>query len=256
MREYTNATFLVGEKYDFRGRPVLLLRRPGKGLRPEVLGLRDRCRRQAAPRPDHEEPALRLPAAQEALLPLRRGHGLLDHRHQERGLPQGRQNFAPPAVPTRPARSSTPWASPSQPTAPRTCGPWPCCRCCWATSASPAAASTPCAASPTSRARTDYGLLFHLLPGYLKSPEFDNVDLKAYNGKWTPKTKDPKSANWWGNTPKYMTSLLKAWYGDNATAENDFCYSYLPKRMGNYAYGKIMEQDGQGRDWKGWSAWG
>jgi formate dehydrogenase major subunit len=70
---------------------------------------------------------------------------------------------------------------------------------------------------------TDYGLLFHLLPGYLKSPEFDNVDLKAYVEKWTPKNKDSKSANWWGNTPKYVTSLLKAWYGDNATAENDFC---------------------------------
>ncbi len=93
---------------------------------------------------------------------------------------------------------------------------------------------------------TDYGLLFHLLPGYLKSPEFDNVDLKAYLEKWTPKTKDTKSANWWGNTPKYMVSLLKAWYGDNATAENDFCYSYLPKRMGNYSYIKIMEKMGKG----------
>ncbi len=57
---------------------------------------------------------------------------------------------------------------------------------------------------------TDYGLLFHILPGYLKSPEFDNVDLKTYLEKWTPKTKDKKSANWWGNTPKYTVSLLKA----------------------------------------------
>ena len=93
---------------------------------------------------------------------------------------------------------------------------------------------------------TDYGLLFHLLPGYLKSPEFDNVDLKAYVEKWTPKTKDPRSINWWGNTPKYITSLLKAWYGDNATAANDFCYSYLPKRMGSYAYNKILEKMGKG----------
>ena len=93
---------------------------------------------------------------------------------------------------------------------------------------------------------SDYGLLFHLLPGYLKSPEFDNVDLKAYVEKWTPQTKDPKSINWWGNTPKYVTSLLKAWYGDNATAANDFCYSYLPKRMGSYAYNKIMERMGKG----------
>ena len=93
---------------------------------------------------------------------------------------------------------------------------------------------------------TDYGLLFHILPGYLKSPEFDNVDLKSYVEKWTPKTKDPKSANWWGNTPKYITSLLKAWYGDHATKENGFCYDYLPKRMGNYSYVKIMEKMGKG----------
>jgi len=93
---------------------------------------------------------------------------------------------------------------------------------------------------------TDYALLYHILPGYLKSPEYNNVDLKAYNEKWTPTTKDSKSANWWGNTPKYMTSLLKAWYGEHATAENDFCYDYLPKRMGNYSYVKILEKMGKG----------
>ena len=93
---------------------------------------------------------------------------------------------------------------------------------------------------------SDYGLLFHLLPGYLKSPEFDNVDLKSYLEKWTPKTKDKKSANWWGNTPKYIVSLLKAWYGESATAENGFCYDYLPKRSGNYSFMKLMEKMGKG----------
>ena len=94
---------------------------------------------------------------------------------------------------------------------------------------------------------TDYGLLFHLLPGYLKSPEFDNVDLKSYLEKWTPKTKDKKSANWWGNTPKYTVSLLKAWYGEHASAENGFCYDYLPKRSGNYSFMKLMETMGNGK---------
>jgi formate dehydrogenase-N, alpha subunit len=93
---------------------------------------------------------------------------------------------------------------------------------------------------------TDYGLLFHLLPGYLKSPEFDNVDLKAYLEKWTPKTKEKKSANWWGNTPKYTVSLLKAWYGDNATKENGFCYDYLPKRSGNYGFTALMAKMAKG----------
>jgi formate dehydrogenase major subunit len=89
---------------------------------------------------------------------------------------------------------------------------------------------------------TDYAILYHILPGYLKVPTYDNKNLKAYNDKWTPKTNDKQSANWWGNTPKYMTSLLKAYWGDAATEKNDFCYDYLPKRSGNYSFIKLMER--------------
>ena len=89
---------------------------------------------------------------------------------------------------------------------------------------------------------TDYAILYHILPGYLKVPTYDNVDLAAYNDKWTPETNDSQSANWWSNTPKYMTSLLKAYWGDAATEKNDFCYDYLPKRSGNYSYIRLMER--------------
>ncbi len=76
---------------------------------------------------------------------------------------------------------------------------------------------------------TDHCLLFHILPGYLKTPQASLPTLKAYNDEFTPKTADPKSANWWGNYPKYSVSLLKAFFGDNATPANDFGYSWLPK---------------------------
>lgn len=89
---------------------------------------------------------------------------------------------------------------------------------------------------------TDYAILYHILPGYLKVPTYDNSTLAAYNKKWTPTTNDPQSANWWSNTSKYMTSLLKAYWGDAATAENDFRYDYLPKRSGNYSFLKLMER--------------
>lgn len=89
---------------------------------------------------------------------------------------------------------------------------------------------------------TDYAILYHILPGYLKVPTYDNKDLSTYNAKWTPKTNDKQSANWWANTPKYMTSLLKAYWGDAATEQNDFCYDYLPKRSGNYSFIKLMER--------------
>jgi formate dehydrogenase major subunit len=76
---------------------------------------------------------------------------------------------------------------------------------------------------------TDHCLLFHILPGYLKTPKASQPTLKAYNDKYTPKTKDPMSANWWGNYPKYSVSLLTSFFGKNATKANDFGYAWLPK---------------------------
>ncbi len=76
---------------------------------------------------------------------------------------------------------------------------------------------------------TDHGLLFHLIPGYVPSPNAkDHATLEAYN-LTTPQTADPMSINWWSNRPKYLVSMLKAWYGDAATKKNDFCYDWLPK---------------------------
>jgi formate dehydrogenase major subunit len=76
---------------------------------------------------------------------------------------------------------------------------------------------------------TDYGLLFHILPGYNPTPTATIIDLKTYIEKFTPKTKETRSVNWWGNRPKYITSYLKAIYGDKATKENEFGYAWLPK---------------------------
>jgi formate dehydrogenase major subunit len=76
---------------------------------------------------------------------------------------------------------------------------------------------------------TDHGILFHILPGYLPSPTAALDDLKDYIEKFTPRTKEARSVNWWGNRGKYITSYLKAIHGDKATRENDFGYSWLPK---------------------------
>ena len=76
---------------------------------------------------------------------------------------------------------------------------------------------------------TDHGILFHILTGYLPTPTASLATLADYIGKFTPTTKEPKSVNWWGNRGKYITSYLKALYGDRATKENDFGYSWHPK---------------------------
>jgi formate dehydrogenase major subunit len=75
---------------------------------------------------------------------------------------------------------------------------------------------------------TDQGLLFHIIPGYLPTPRAQWITLADYN-KTTPASKDPRSVNWWKNRPKYLISLLKSMYGEKATKENEFGYSWMPK---------------------------
>jgi len=102
---------------------------------------------------------------------------------------------------------------------------------------------------------TDHGLLFHILPGYLKTPTASMPTLADYNEKNTPKTKEPKSANWWGNTPKYSASLLRSFYG--AEVPLDDAYSYLPKidDGANYSWLTIFDKMYKGQ-FSGFFAWG
>lgn len=104
---------------------------------------------------------------------------------------------------------------------------------------------------------TDHGLLFHILPGYLPTPTASIVDLGAYNEKFTPKTKESKSVNWWSNMPKYMVSYLKAIYGDKATKDNDFGYQWLPKldEGQNGSWLVLFDQMFKGK-FEGFFAWG
>jgi formate dehydrogenase major subunit len=78
---------------------------------------------------------------------------------------------------------------------------------------------------------TDLELLYHELPGYMAMPLRDvHPDFKTYVEKETPK------GGYWVNKPKFFVSLLKAFYGDAATKENDFGYDWLPKRASADAY--------------------
>lgn len=91
---------------------------------------------------------------------------------------------------------------------------------------------------------TDMALLFHILPGYLATPETKDTTVDEYAKRYYEgKNTNPKSADWWSNGRKYLVSLLKAWYGANAKPENDFAYNYLPKReVGvNYSHVAMFE---------------
>lgn len=77
---------------------------------------------------------------------------------------------------------------------------------------------------------TDIPTLYDLLPGYLPMPSElrDEQHLAGYISRAKP-------TGWWANMSKYIVSLLKAYYGDVATAENDYCYDYLPQVVGDYS---------------------
>ncbi|TWH70322.1 formate dehydrogenase major subunit [Micromonospora olivasterospora] len=78
---------------------------------------------------------------------------------------------------------------------------------------------------------TDIPTLFNLLPGYLPMPHhaahvtFDD---------WVDSIRHPHQKGFWGNSRAYAASLLKAYWGDAATPENDFCYGYLPRMTGDH----------------------
>ncbi len=104
---------------------------------------------------------------------------------------------------------------------------------------------------------TDHCLLFHILPGYLKVPINTDTSLDTYLERTTPQSNDPNSANWWQHTPKYVVSLLKAWYGDAASKDNQFSFHYLPKIEAgkNYSHISLFEAMNSGVI-KGLMCWG
>ncbi len=90
---------------------------------------------------------------------------------------------------------------------------------------------------------TDMGA-WDKLPGYLHMPRANNASLAEYVRARSPRPLRPNSLNYWSNTSKFMVSLLKAYYGANATRENDFGYHYLPKiaEGGNHSWGVLFDR--------------
>src|SRR6185369_14879759 len=97
---------------------------------------------------------------------------------------------------------------------------------------------------------TDMAGIFDNLPGYLKVPAPADTDFAAYTKRITPAASKPTewdSFNYWGNTPKFAVSFLKAMYGDAAKKENDWAFNYLPKVDRNYSWTQIWDNMYQGK---------
>ncbi len=84
---------------------------------------------------------------------------------------------------------------------------------------------------------TDIPTLYNILPGYLPMPhahETTNLDLYA--------DRNSPPAGFWGNTKAYVVSMLKAWFGEAATPDNDFCFDHVPRISGDHShYQTVMD---------------
>ena len=85
----------------------------------------------------------------------------------------------------------------------------------------------------TIQGSTDIATLYNLLPGYLTAPSAQLPEHTTLNG-WIDH--EMPMTGWWANGRKYMVSILKAWYGDAATRDNQWGYEFLPKNVGDHSH--------------------
>jgi formate dehydrogenase major subunit len=84
---------------------------------------------------------------------------------------------------------------------------------------------------------SDIPTLFDLLPGYIPMPH-----AHEHGGLQEFIEADSAEKGFWGNASDYVVSLLKAWWGETASAENDYCWDYLPRLTGSHStYDTVME---------------
>ncbi len=88
---------------------------------------------------------------------------------------------------------------------------------------------------------SDIPTLFDLLPGYIPMPQaHSHQNLASFIRD------DSAQRGFWADLDAFLVSLLKAYWGDAATAENDFCFDYLPRITGSHSTYETVQaqQDG------------
>lgn len=94
---------------------------------------------------------------------------------------------------------------------------------------------------------TDMCAYSEVLSGYQSAPTEADVDRATYLAARTGKPMRPNQMAFTQNFAKWNTSLMKAYYGNAATAENDFAYDWVPKRDTGYDILAIFERMHQGK---------
>ena len=77
---------------------------------------------------------------------------------------------------------------------------------------------------------TDIPTLYNILPGYIPMPHpHAHETLEDFLEMNSAET------GYWGHMDAYTISLLKAWFGAAATADNDYCFDHLPRIDGSHS---------------------
>jgi formate dehydrogenase major subunit len=82
---------------------------------------------------------------------------------------------------------------------------------------------------------TDIPTLYDILPGYIPMPHpQSHATLDQFVELNGPDT------GAWGDLRPYIVSLLKAWWGDAAGEDNEFCFHHLPRINGDHSHYAMM----------------
>ena len=219
---YTNASYIVGDKYNFNDGLFSGYDAQNEKIRRVDLGLQEGCQGRPGKGPDLAESRVRTSAPKETLFSVHAREGLRNHRNAGGRSPEGvrgvflhrserqsRERAVRAGLDASHLRDSD-----HQDKCDHSVAAWQYRHC---------RRRHQRASGPAERAG------FHgwgsSVPSYSRvpegSPRIVQQTLEQYLKANTPKTAEPQSVNWWSNTPKYTVSLLKSFYGDKATKEND-----------------------------------
>ncbi len=90
---------------------------------------------------------------------------------------------------------------------------------------------------------TDIPTLYNMLPGYIPQPTVSG----AHDSLDTYLEQQKVDHGYWSNFPKFMVSLLKAWFGEAATKENDWGFSWIPRMTENHSHLPTMIKMAEGK---------
>jgi len=79
---------------------------------------------------------------------------------------------------------------------------------------------------------TDIPTLYNLLPGYLNTPSA----LKNHDTLADYIETEISPTSYWYHFPKFIVTLLTAWFGAAATRENDYGFGWLPRNVGDHSH--------------------